>query len=223
MNSALGVVVPLGLAAAVSPVMLAEQTVLVAGPAGRRAGTWYAAGTVLVLAALCAAVEVLGRSVSLPRAPHLDAGLDLVLGAVLLLMAVVVARGGRRTRRAPRSGAGPGPGPAEAFGFGVFSMGTDLTTLAIVLVAARDVAASRSPVIEQLFAILVLIGLATSPAWAPLAAAAAPGGAGQAALTAIGRFMDRHGRTAVVGILVAVGALLVGRGLLRFAGVFGWG
>jgi hypothetical protein len=27
----------------------------------------------------------------------------------------------------------------------------------------------------------------------------------------------------VVGSLVAVGALLVGRGLLRFAGVFGWG
>ena len=108
--------------------------------------------------------------------------------------------------------AGPGPGPGEAFGFGVFSMGTDLTTLAIVLVAARDVAASGSPAIEQLLAILILIGLATAPAWAPLAAAAAPGGAGQAALTAMGRFMDQHGRTTVVGILVAVGALLVAAG-----------
>ena len=117
----------------------------------------------------------------------------------------------------------PARGLREAFGFGVFSMGTDLTTLAIVLVAARDVAASGSPAIEQLLAILILIGLATAPAWAPLAAAAAPGGAGQAALTAMGRFMDRHGRTTVVVILVVIGALLVGRGLLRFAGVFGWG
>ncbi|MGZ4459999.1 MAG: hypothetical protein ACXVW2_09365 [Nocardioidaceae bacterium] len=39
------VLVPLGLAAAVGPVMLTEQTVLLAGPQGRRSGLLYAAGT----------------------------------------------------------------------------------------------------------------------------------------------------------------------------------
>jgi hypothetical protein len=218
-TAALAVVVPLGLAAAVSPVMLAEQTVLVAGPAGRRAGAWYAAGTALVVAALCASVEILGRSVSLPRVPRPDAALDVVLGVALLLLAVVVARGRRRAHRAPSRGPVRGLGPVAAFGFGVFSMGTDLTTLALVLVAARDVAASGSSEVVQLLAVLILIVMATVPAWAPLAAASAPGGAGLAALDAVGRFMDRHGRTMMVGILVAVGAVLIGRGMLRFAGV----
>ena len=44
------VLVPLGLAASVSPVMLTEQTVLLAGPQGRRTGFLYAAGTGVVLA-----------------------------------------------------------------------------------------------------------------------------------------------------------------------------
>ena len=110
MSSALGVALPLGLAAAVSPVMLAEQALLVAGPGGRRAGAWYATGTALVIAAVCALVEVFGRSVALPRAPHLDAGLDLLLGATLLLLAVVVARGGRSVRRSAQATGGARPG-----------------------------------------------------------------------------------------------------------------
>ncbi|MGH3365325.1 MAG: hypothetical protein ACRDOW_11425, partial [Nocardioidaceae bacterium] len=55
------VLVPLGLAASVSPVMLTEQTVLLAVPGGRRAGLLYAAGAAIVLVLLVAAVLVMGR------------------------------------------------------------------------------------------------------------------------------------------------------------------
>src|SRR4249919_1312962 len=49
MGHLLLVLVPLGLAAGVSPVMLTEQTVLLAGPGGTRTGWAYAAGTATVL------------------------------------------------------------------------------------------------------------------------------------------------------------------------------
>jgi len=50
--AALALVLPLGLGGAISPVMLTEQTVLLAGAGGIRAGTFYAVGvlgTLLVI------------------------------------------------------------------------------------------------------------------------------------------------------------------------------
>jgi hypothetical protein len=84
----LAVVIPLGLGGAVSPVMLTEQTVLLAGPAGGRAGVGYAAGVVLTTFVIVVAIVLFGRAISLPTEPHLDATLDLVLGLVLVNVAV---------------------------------------------------------------------------------------------------------------------------------------
>ena len=56
MLAALAVVIPLGLGGAVSPVMLTEQTVLLAGPDGRRAGVRYAAGVVLTTFVIVVAI-----------------------------------------------------------------------------------------------------------------------------------------------------------------------
>src|SRR3954449_8390832 len=78
------VVAPLGLAGALSPVMLTEQTVILAGRDGRRAGLRYAAGVMLTSVAVVLAILLFGDSIALPRRPHLDASLDIVLGLVLL-------------------------------------------------------------------------------------------------------------------------------------------
>jgi hypothetical protein len=64
--------------------MLSEQTVLMAGPGGRRAGLAYAAGTATVLVVLAGVVLAVGSRLALPSAPHLDAGLDMAVGAILL-------------------------------------------------------------------------------------------------------------------------------------------
>ncbi|HEX6888280.1 MAG TPA: GAP family protein [Candidatus Nanopelagicales bacterium] len=217
--SALVVAVPLGLAAAVSPVMLAEQMVLVGQPNGRRAATAYALGTASVLVALSGVLLVLGRSVSLPRAPRLDTALDLVLGGLLLVLAWWLARRGRR--------AGPGGPmkrrqaamrPVEAFGFGVVSMATNFTSLPIVLVAEKDIAASSSPWSVKALAVLVLVGLTTAPAWAPVLAAALPGRGSQAALEAVADFTAREGRRLATAALALIGALLVLRGALHATG-----
>jgi hypothetical protein len=87
--AALAVVIPLGLGGAVSPVMLTEQTVLLAGPDGGRAGVRYAAGVVLTTFVIVVAIVLFGRAISLPTKPHLDATLDLVLGVVLVTVSVL--------------------------------------------------------------------------------------------------------------------------------------
>ena len=101
MLAALAVVIPLGLGGAVSPVMLTEQTVLLAGPDGGRAGVRYAAGVVLTTFVIVVAIVLFGHAISLPTEPHLDATLDLVLGLVLVNVAVLVLVSGRRRGGSP--------------------------------------------------------------------------------------------------------------------------
>ena len=107
--AALAVVIPLGLGGAVSPVMLSEQTVLLAGPDGGRAGIRYAAGVVLTAFVLVVAIVLFGRAISLPTEPNLDASLDLVVGLVLVSMAVLVLVLGRRGGESPSRKGGDDP------------------------------------------------------------------------------------------------------------------
>jgi threonine/homoserine/homoserine lactone efflux protein len=106
--AALALVIPLGLAGAVSPVMLTEQTVLLARPDGGRAATRYAAGVALTTFVIVVAIVLFGRAISLPTEPHLNATLDLVLGLVLVNVAVLVLVSGQRQGRSPRRTGGDG-------------------------------------------------------------------------------------------------------------------
>ena len=142
MLAALAVVIPLGLGGAVSPVILTEQTLLLAGPDGRRAGVRYAAGVVLTTLVVVVAIVLFGRAVSLPTRPHLDATLDLVLGLVLVNVAVVVVVSGRRgspSRKGEHRNASGSRKARAAFAFGVFAMATNVTTLALIAPAAKEI------------------------------------------------------------------------------------
>lgn len=210
------VLVPLGLAASVSPVMLTEQTVLLAVPGGRRAGLLYAAGAATVLVLLVAAVLVMGRSLSLPTAPHLDATLDLVVGGALVALALAVHLFPARERQPARRGTRQ-LGPAAALGFGVFSMGTNVTTLALVVPAAKEIAAASVPTWGRLLASALLVALACLPAWGPvLLVAAAPTAAGRF-LGRVEDLLHRRGRLIAVLLVGGAGVFLVGRGVIRLA------
>lgn len=211
------VLVPLGLAASVSPVMLTEQTVLLAVPGGRRAGLLYAAGAATVLVLLVAAVLVMGRSLSLPTAPHLDATLDLVVGGALVALALAVHLVPARDRQPSRRGSTRQLGPAAALGFGVFSMGTNVTTLALVVPAAKEIAAASVPTWGRLLASALLVALACLPAWGPvLLVAAAPTAAGRF-LGRVEDLLHRRGRLLAVLLVGGAGLFLVGRGVIRLA------
>jgi hypothetical protein len=212
------VLVPLGLASSVSPVMLTEQTVLLAGPQGGRTARLYASGTATFLVALVGGVVLLGQSLSLPAAPHLDASLDLLVGALLLALALALRhwRPGdpsRQTRARRRMS------PPAAYAFGVFSMATNITTLALVVAAAKEIVTSSVAAWEAVVAAALLVAVACLPAWGPVAlASVAPETAGTL-LARVERLIHRHGRLIVVLLVAAAGAFLVVRGALELAGL----
>jgi hypothetical protein len=211
------VILPLGLAAAVSPVMTTEQAVLLAAPGGRRTASLYAAGTGLVLAAYVAAVILLGQSLSLPRAPQLDARLDLLVGGILLALSLALRLWYARHPPRPRTSR-PLMSPPRAFAFGVFSMSTNVTSLALVLPAAKEIAASGLGPWWSGVAGALLVVTVCLPAWGPVVlVSATPGPAGRL-LGRLERLIDRRGRTLVVVLVAAAGAFFVARGALRLLG-----
>jgi uncharacterized membrane protein YbhN (UPF0104 family) len=222
--AALAVVIPLGLGGAVSPVMLTEQTVLLAGPDGGRAAVRYAAGVVLTTFAIVVAIVLFGRAISLPTEPHLDATLDLVLGLVLVGVAVLVLVSGRRRARSPRRkgdddrGASGSRQAGAAFAFGVFAMATNVTTLALIAPAAKEISRADVEIAAEGLLVLVLVGLVSMPAWVPVVLTRVGPGPSQRGLAAVRDQIARRGRGFTIGLLSAAGLFFIGRGLIRLLG-----
>jgi Sap, sulfolipid-1-addressing protein len=218
--AALMLILPLGLGGSVSPVMLTEQTLLLAGPDGRRAGTQYAVGAALTLLVVVLAVVLFGAALSLPSEPRLDASLDLALGAILVLLAGL---GYGWVRLHPRAGHHQRPSKASrrrraALPFGAFSMATNFTTLALVLPAAKEIASADLEVVGKAVLALVLVGLASAPAWLPVVLTRVAPAAGQRILDATAQLIADHGRQAIVALLSFAGLFFVARGLVRLSG-----
>ncbi len=212
----LAVVLPLALAAAVSPVMLTEQAVVLAAPDGRRPAWTYAAGTAAVLSVVVGIVVTAGQSLSLPRAPTLSASLDVVVGGALLALALVLWWW-KRDRVARARPPHAHLTPSRAFGFGAFSMATNVTSLALVVPAAKEIASSDLSALSCVLAAGLLVTVVCLPAWVPVAATSlAPAVAGRL-LTRLHDLIDRHGRTLVIVLVAGAGAFLLLRGALHLA------
>jgi hypothetical protein len=105
-------------------------------------------------------------------------------------------------------------GPKRALGFGAFSMATNVTTIAFVIPGAKIIAASDLGHAGRIVALLVLVGLASIPAWLPVALTSMAPGPAARALGALRGLVEHHGREIVVLVLIGLGALLIVRGLL---------
>ncbi len=214
MLGVLVLILPFGLAGAVSPMMLVEQTVILAGPDGRRSGIRYAVGAAGTLLVIAGALVLFGRAIALPGEPTLDATLDLVIGGALLGAGVVLGR--RRPRpKPPRAHHRSLMGPKRALGFGAFSMATNVTTIAFVIPGAKIIAASDLGDAGRILALIVLVGLASVPAWLPVALTSMAPGPAARALGALRVLVEHHGREIVVLVLIGLGILLIVRGLLH--------
>lgn len=209
-------VMPFALAGAVSPVMAAEQTVLLAGPRGRRAAGFYAAGAGATLLVFGAALVFLGRAIALPDRPGLVAAADIAVGVALLALATAL----HRRRRATPAGRAPhrNLGPRGAFGFGVFSMATNFSTLAFMVPAARVIAASGVPPYGHVMALVAVVSVASTPAWLPPALTSLAPGPASRGLNAFTALIDRRGRGIAVIVAAAVGAALLAHGLWALSG-----
>jgi hypothetical protein len=96
--------------------------------------------------------------------------------------------------------------------------GDNFTTLALVLLAAKEIASADLEVVGKAVLAVVLVGLASAPAWVPVVLTRVAPGAGQRILEGIGRQIARYGRQAIVALLSFAGLFCVARGLLRLNG-----
>ena len=197
---------------------------LLAGPDGDRAGVRYAAGVILTTFVIVVAIVLLGRAISLPTEPQLDATLDLVIGLVLVNVAVLVLVSGRRrsASRSRRGGDDPDASGSRqvraAFAFGVFAMATNFTTLALMAPAAKEISRTDVEIAAEAVLVLVLVGLVSMPAWVPVALTRVAPGPTQRGLAAVRDQIARRGRGFTVGLLSAAGLFFIARGLLRLLG-----
>lgn len=215
---ALVIIVPLAVAGAISPVMLAEQTVLLSRRDGRRTGSIYAMGAVITLLVLVVAMVVLGRAFRLPTEPRLSQSLDLVVGAVLLGLAGLVIALGRR-RQVPSTTRRTHPRVAQAaLPFGVFSMATNVTTLALMVPAAKVISSADVGLLGRTVLITVLVSIAAVPAWGPVVLTMVAPDVGKRALNALHHLITRWGRMVIVLASAGAGLFFVTRGAVRLLG-----
>lgn len=214
-------ILPFGLASAVSPVMLTEQTVLLASEGGRRAGRRYAAGAFLVAALYISLLVLFGQVISLPQEPTLDSTLDIALGALLVIVALLIHRGRHRTAQGTGKPKKPHRsfGTNQAFGFGLFSMATNFTTLALLVPGSKLIAAGDLAFPERAVLVLVLAGLAATPAWLPVALTEAAPGPARRGLGWLESTISNHGRQMIVGLIGGLGLLLILRGVISELGL----
>lgn len=216
MLGSLTVVVPLGLAGAISPVMLTQQTLLLAGRDGRRMSAYYAAGVALVLLVFLGLVVTFGERIRLPVQPHLSASLDLLLGAILVVISRLVFLAGRYRRPKPAQPrrAAPRRG-VPALAYGVFSMATNPTTLALLTPAGKEIAGSQSGPAGRVVLIVVVAVLAGTPAWLPIALIRIAPLTGRRTLDGLRALIARRGRKATVAAFAVAGLFFLVRGTAR--------
>lgn len=220
MIAALLFLLPISIGGAISPMMLTEQTVLL-GTQGRRAATKYAAGAILTLLLIVVVLVVFGQVISLPTAPTLSASLDLILGVAVLLIGGAIQYLGhhpfqlpRPHRHADQEHRSHASLTHAALPFGAFSMATNFTTLAIAVVASKEIAGAGVSTLGRIVLIVVLVTICSLPAWAPLALTQLAPRRGGQVLDRFGQLIDVYGRIAIVVLLIAAGLFLIVRGIL---------
>lgn len=194
--------------------MLTEQTYLLAR--GRKAAKRYALGAFLTVFVFIALATLFGRVISLPTEPTLSASLDVGLGALLVVLGGALylielrsGGGSRRKQEKQRS-----VSDRRAFAFGIFSMATNLTTLALVLPAAKIIADAGLDYPERLVLEILLALIAAVPAWLPLALTRVSPGRARHALDWIDQTIEKHGKKLVAVALLVLGGFLLLKGII---------
>jgi hypothetical protein len=202
--------IPFGLTGAISPMLLTEQTVLLAGHDGPAVAKRFALGAFAAAVIYISALVFLGHAISVPGKPHLSSTLDLLLGTVLIVVALAIRRGLRSGKEPAHRDKPPRKiGRQGALGFGAFSMATNFTTLAIMVPAAKVITASQSGVPNRvLFVVLLALAIA-APVWLPLALHRVAPGPAERSLAGLGNVIENHGRLLATISVGGLGVFLV--------------
>jgi cytochrome c biogenesis protein CcdA len=210
MSTLLAEIVPLALAAAISPVIFLLQLNTLTGPRPIARGLVLTAGAAIMLIVLSAIGVALGGT-GFSSGESLRAVINIVLGALL------AAVGLRALLRPPKPKASePDTKPlsiSRSFLMGAGGMASNVTTFALYIPALALIAGSGLPLGQRAVAALIILVIALMVAWVPLVLAAAVPSASNRLLPALGRWMAANSRWIQVALGFRFGIWLVAKGL----------
>lgn len=212
---------PLALGAAVSPIVLAITIAMLTGTGRTTRALAFLAGESIPLLAFASLLLVFGASVSFKASPGAMATIDLVFGAVLLLVGLRALRHEIAERG---SLADPGDlaeiheqhagvAAARAFAIGVGSMATNFTSLILYLPAMKTVAASPLALPDRLVVTVLVIAVVLSTVWLPLVLSLAAPDTADRVLSRAATAFHSNKRKVTIVLGLGFGAYLLLRGL----------
>jgi cytochrome c biogenesis protein CcdA len=210
MSSLLAQVVPLALAAAISPVVFLLQLNTLTGPRPIPRGAALTAGAAIVLIVGSTIGVALGGTGFAER-DSLQAAINLAFGVLL------IAVGLRALLRPPK------PKPVErdpkptsigrSFLAGAGGMASNVTTFALYIPALALIAGSGLPLGQRGIAALIILVLTLMVAWVPLVLVVAVPGASTRLLPWLGQWMTANNQWVQVVLGFGFGILLVAKGV----------
>jgi threonine/homoserine/homoserine lactone efflux protein len=210
MSSLLEEIVPLALAAAISPVVFLLQLNTLTGPRPLTRGTALTAGAALVLIIGSTLGVVLGGTGFSTR-NTLQAAINIAFGVLLILVGL------RALLRPPKPKASDSEAKPTSVGrsflAGAGGMASNVTTFALYIPALALIAGSELPLGQRGLAALIILLITLTVAWVPLVLAVAVPGASTRLLPAVGRWMTANNRWIQVVLGLGFGIWLLVKGV----------
>ena len=218
MSDLIARVLPLALAGAISPTVLAICLVILSSPKSPKArGLYFLAGVTTVTVAISLLV-VFGFGNAVPESQkgtssHLAGYIDLAFAAILILLAVLTYATRNRKKKDDKPDPVTGVHPLRYYAIGLVIMLGNFTTLAVFLPALKDIAIDKIAEADRILAMVMVDVIVLTPAWLPVGLYLISPATAKKVLTPLNEFLQRH-RTAV-GITIC----LVFAAYLTFLGV----
>jgi hypothetical protein len=210
MNSLLAQVIPLALAAAISPVVFLLQLNALTGTRPIARGSALAAGAAIVL--------IVGSTIGVALGGTGFSGRETLQAVINIAFGVLLVAVGLRALLRP-----PKPKPTQpdtkpksirsAFLAGAGGMASNVTTFALYIPALALIAGSELPLGQRGLAGLIILVITLMVAWVPLALAVAIPSASSRLLPALGNWMTANNRWIQVALGFGFGILLIAKGV----------
>lgn len=218
MQSLFAEMIPLGVAAAVSPTMLAGALVLLSGKDRPKARTLsYLVGVVISLVVTGAVLLAIGGAAS--KAPHgpspVSSWIDLGLGLLLLYIGVDrFIRGPRKSndKTAQEEPAKPTSVLKDA-GLGLAIMTTNFTSLVFYFAAAKESADAAVDWVVRVMALAIVAFFITLPVLVPLLLTIVMPKTSSRVLDSVDEGLKKYGAFIMPGIALVFGVYLAYKGL----------
>jgi hypothetical protein len=213
-------IIPLGVAAAVSPTLLGVTILILTSKTHPRSRAFaYFAGSVLTLAAI--AVVALGASSAVKsgganKPSLISAVVDLILAAFLFYVAYKELYGPQKPKKAapPKTGdTSLGRVLITDIGLGILMTVTDVSSLIFYLSAVKETADAGLGGLDQFTVMSIMVVFVTLPISLPLLITVAAPAKAAHLLDIIREFLQAHGRQVIAAVSLFYGFYLLYKGV----------